>query len=230
MAKRPKTGEKRRTRQPLRIDRLPVEVREAIQQLRAQGKTWIEIEELSSLPLNKGGFVNWDALPTSVLELFPGLRIPHSNLHRWYDMRVEQVAAEVLERAEQARSIAKVFASAGLDKTNEAVMNAARDIIFGMLQATDSKSQKDAARALLALAEIVQQSRSNDIRERAVAVDERKIKALEAREELTRRKLEAETEKAAKKLSKGELTVKDLNRLRERVFGLPPVEQVEEHA
>ncbi len=157
------------------------------------------------------------------------MRIPHSNLHRWYDVRVEQVAAEVLERAEQARSIAKMFAAAGLDKTNEAVMNAARDIIFSMLQASDSKSQKDAAKALLALAEIVQQSRSNDIRERAVAVDERKIKALEAREELMRRKLEAETEKAAKKLSKGELTVNDLNRLRERVFGLPPVEK-QDHA
>jgi hypothetical protein len=229
MATRPKTGEKRRTRQPLKIDRLPVEVRDAIQKLRAQGKTWLEIEELSSLPLDKGGFVNWDALPTAVLELFPDLRIPHSNLHRWYDVRVEQVAAEVLERAEQARSIAKMFAAAGLDKTNEAVMNAARDIIFSMLQASDSKSQKDAAKALLALAEIVQQSRSNDIRERAVAVDERKIKALEAREELMRRKLEAETEKAAKKLSKGELTVNDLNRLRERVFGLPPVEK-QDHA
>jgi hypothetical protein len=134
-----------------------------------------------------------------------------------------------MERAEQARSIAKAFAAAGLDKSNEAVMNAARDIIFGLLQAQDTGSQKYAAKALLALAEVVQQSRSNDIRERQVAVDERKIKALEAREELTRRKLEAETQKVAKKLHKGELTVEDLNRLRARVFALPPIEQ-ESHA
>ncbi|HEX5234155.1 MAG TPA: hypothetical protein VFW25_02365, partial [Silvibacterium sp.] len=80
MAKsRPKTGERRVVQQPLKIDRLPIEVRAAIQQLRDQGKTWPEIEELSSLKYSeqwstgKGGFVNWDALPTDVLELFPNL-------------------------------------------------------------------------------------------------------------------------------------------------------------
>src|SRR5882672_10887283 len=117
MAKsRPKTGDKRRVNQPLKIDRLPVEVREAIKYLKNVGKTWQEIEELSSLPFNKkwaiadGGFVNWDDLPTSVLELFPEMRLPHTNLHRWFDLRVEQITAEVMARSAQAREIATSFA------------------------------------------------------------------------------------------------------------------------
>ncbi|QNI34522.1 DUF3486 family protein [Alloacidobacterium dinghuense] len=220
---RPKTGERRRARQPLKIDRLPIEVRDKIQALRSKGKTWQEIEELSALPVDKGGFVAWDALPTPVLELFPDLRLPHTNLHRWYDLRVEQVQAEVLNRAQQARKIAEAFAAADLENSNDAVMNAARDIIFGLMERADDGSRMYASKALLALAEVVQEARKNDIRERQVAVDERKLKALEAREELTRRKLEAETEKAAKKLSKGQLTPEDLGRLAERTFGLKPV-------
>lgn len=230
---RRRTGEPRLVNQPLSIDLLPFEVHEAIKYLRSmRGMSWPEIERISSLPYSAdwkdkvGGFVNWEALPTHILEKFPELRLPHSNLHRWWDVRVEQAAREVLARSEQARELAQAFASAGIDGADEAVMNAARDVIFTLLQRQDDKGRAGAAKALLGLAELMQMSRANDIKERKVAVDEKKLKTLEAREELTRRKLQTETEKAAKKLqSGGELTLDDLNRIRERTFGLPPVEK-----
>ncbi len=112
MAKsKPKTGQPRLWNQPLKIDRLPPSVHEAIITLRNKaGKTWPEIEELSALPADKGGFVEWENLPTPVLELFPEMRLPHSNLHRWYDIRVDQVQKQVMEYSAKAREIAQAFA------------------------------------------------------------------------------------------------------------------------
>ena len=70
MKKSPLTGEPRKTRQPFFINTLPRPTRERIRELRAEGKTWKEIEELS---------------PT-----FSPKRLPHSTLQRWFDVNVEQ--------------------------------------------------------------------------------------------------------------------------------------------
>lgn len=232
-AARRKAGEPRLVKQPLAIDRLPIEVHEAIKYLRAKRDlSWEEIERLSSMPygdkwqseFGRWGFVNWEAVPTHVLEKFPELRLPHSNLHRWWDIRVEQAGREVLARSAQARELAQAFAAAGIAGADEAVLNAARDVIFTMLQQQDDKGRTNAAKALLALGEVMQVARANTIKERKVAVDEKKLKALEAREEITRRKLDREITEAEKKIKGGgEVTVDDLNRIRERTFGLPPV-------
>ena len=140
MKRRPRTGDKRRKNQPLKIDRLPSDIRDAIQFLKNfAGKTWQEIEELSSLPYDAnwktkgGGFVPWDALPTPILELFPDLRLPHANLHRWYDLRVSQVVSETLARSVQARELAEAFAKSAVEGGNEAVLNAARDQLMFLL-------------------------------------------------------------------------------------------------
>jgi autonomous glycyl radical cofactor GrcA len=216
---RRKTGEKPAKNIPLKIDRLPQAMRDRILAERNMlGRSWEEIEQDSP------SWDEWKKIDDGdVLKLFPGKRLPHSNLHRWYDLRVAQVQRDVLAKAEQAREIAAVFAKAVVSKSDEAVLNAARDLIFSLLQRPDGKTQETAAKALLALGEIMQVARANDIKERKVAVDEKKLKALEAREELTRRKLEKETEDAAKKIQKGDFGVEDINRLRQRVFGLPPV-------
>jgi hypothetical protein len=226
MAKpKPKTGDRRETNQPLKIDRLPPSVHESILALRNQaGKTWQEIEELSALPVDKGGFVEWDNLPTPVLELFPSMHLPHSNLQRWYDLRVRQVQRDVLESSARAREIAQAFAKAGIDGADEAVINAARDQIMLILSEDGSfKGKFGAAKGLIALAEIMQTSRANDIKERKVSADERKLKLLEQREAITIKKMEKETEAAARKISKGELTLDDINKLRRNAFGLPPL-------
>lgn len=227
MAKaRPKTGEKRLAKRDLKIDRLPIEVRDEIQQLKAKGRTWQEIEELSSLPRDKGGFIDWESLPTPVLELFPDLRLPHTSLHRWYDLRVEQVISETMARASVAREVAEAFAKSTVAHADEAVLNAARDQIMSVLaEDATPKGRMAAAKTLIVLADVLQEARKNDIKERSVNVDERKIQLLEQREALARKRLEAETERASKKLAKGTLTQEDLDRLKQRTFGLAPVEK-----
>lgn len=226
---RAKTGDKRAVNRTLHIDRLPPSIHEEILRLKNQsGKTWEEIEALSAEQFKKdgkGGFIKWESLPTDVLELFPNLRLPHSSLHRWYDLRVGQVTREAIARTAFAREIAGTFSKALVGKQDEAVINAATAQLMALLAEDASPGARaGATRGLIALAEVMQSVRANTIKERKVAVDERKLKALEAREELSRRKLEQETENAAKKLGKGgEVTLEDLNRLRERTFGLPPV-------
>lgn len=178
MAKaRPKTGEPRDTNQPLKIDRLPPSVHDAIKFLYSKrGKTWQEIEDLSAQPLDKDGFVNWDDLPTSVLELFPNMRLPRTNLHRWFDLRVAQVSKDVLVRSEQARVIAESFAKSQLVNGDEAVINAARDMLMGVLSEDSSEAGRlNATEGLIKLGNLMQKARTNDIRGRKVAVDEQTL-------------------------------------------------------
>jgi hypothetical protein len=128
-----------------------------------------------------------------------------------------------MERAAQAREIAAVFAKAAVKGSDQAVLNGARDLIFGLLRPGDDKGSLTAAKGLIALGEVMQSARANSIKERKLALDERRITQLEKDAEQKRRRLEKETDQAAHKLEKGELTVADLNRLRERTFGLPPI-------
>jgi hypothetical protein len=227
---RPKTGEPRETHQPLKIDRLPSAVHDAIVFLyTVAGKSWMQIEEQSALPYDAewqrkgGGFVNWHDLPLSVLELFPDLRLPKSNLHRWFDLRIAQVRKTTLDRAEQARVMAEAFADAKVEGDADAVLFAARDIFFGLLTEDGSLAARAAAgKALLELAKQQQKSRTNDIRERQVAVEEKRVEQLVKDAERRRRLMDEEADKLKKKSTKGKVTPEDVDRLRERVFGLPP--------
>ena len=232
--RRPRTGERRLRQRTLKIDRLPAEVRDAILHLRNDaGKIWDEIEELSSLHYDKnwmskgGGFVNWDALGADVRELFPDSRLPASNLHRWYDLRFRQVMAEVEQRSVLARELAGAFAKSIVKGDDGAVLNAARDQLMSLL-AEDStpKARANATRGLIALAEMMQERRLNDIKERKVAVDERRLAQLEKDAEMKRTKFEKETNAAADKARRGQkLTEEDINAIRASVFGLGPAPQ-----
>jgi hypothetical protein len=177
--RKPKTGEARETNQPLKIDRLPTAVHDAILYLRnTSGKTWLEIEARSGEKYRAewksggGGFVNWDDLPVAVLELFPDMRLPHTSLHRWHDLRVAQVQKDVLVRSEQAREIAQAFSKSIVKNSDGAVMNAARDTIMAILaEDATARGRAAAGKALIVLAEVMQSARANDIKERKVAVD-----------------------------------------------------------
>jgi hypothetical protein len=79
-----------------------------------------------------------------------------------------------------------------------------------------------AAKSLIALAEVMQTARANDIKERKVAVDERKLKAMEERERLSMAKLRAEADKLKRKAKTGKVTPEDMDRVYERVFGPKP--------
>ncbi len=174
--KRPGTGDRRKTNQPVKIDRLSPKVHEAIVQLRNQyGKTWQEIEDLSAEPIgNKtGGFVDWMNLPTAVLELFPNMRLPHTNLQRWYDLRVAQVQKDVMHTSAKAREITQAFAKAGIVADDEAVINASRDTLMGILSEDGSVGGRaNVAKSLIKLGDLMQKAKTNRIRERKVTVDE----------------------------------------------------------
>jgi hypothetical protein len=232
---RPKTGERRAVNQPLKIDRLPQSARDAIKVLYDQGRTWKEIEEQSALgfgpdwskPPYDQGFIDWTTIDSETLDLFPGLRVAKNTLHRWFDLRVRQVRAQVLAESAKARKWAEAFAGKDLPGTNAAVMNAMRDQVFTLMRQVGPGDQAKFLDGLNALSLTLARLQRVELQAKRVEVDSRKLKLLEEREEQQRQQLEAETEGAARKLSKGELTVEDINRLRERVFGLPPVEAPE---
>jgi hypothetical protein len=145
---RPGVGVRRKTQQPFAIDRLPESVRDSIPFLRnKRNRTWQEIADLSALPYdekwaeNGGGFIDWTVIDPDLLEEFPGLRLPKSNIHLWYKQRVELVRHEILVEAEASRAFAEKFAGASIEGGNEAVLNAMRDEVFALSRALDDKSR-----------------------------------------------------------------------------------------
>lgn len=68
--RQPRTGEPRKHRHPLRIDRLPEAVKEVIIAARAAGETWKRIAEMASAAA--------------------GISLPRTTIQRWYDLRIEQ--------------------------------------------------------------------------------------------------------------------------------------------
>ncbi|HWR17132.1 MAG TPA: hypothetical protein VN577_20045 [Terriglobales bacterium] len=215
---RPRTGEKREVRQPLKIDKLPLEVHERIQKLRAKGKTWLEIEEMSK------GFVPWDKLPTATLELFPDLHLPHSNLQRWYDLRIEQVSHELAAEAERARQFSKAIAKiADVEQLGDAAVNALSDVVFSVMKAQTRDKYAKAVESLGYLAAKMTDAKSKRVRAEA---ESKRIAILER--EIAEKKNAADkaTEAMAKKSAKGKaITQDDINNIRQRVFGLPPVQK-----
>lgn len=139
---RPKTGEPRKTHQPLKIDLLPESVREAIKMLYDRGRTWMEIQEQSGLPFNEkwaengGGFIPWETLDLRVLEEFPDMKLAKSTLQRWFDLRVAQARQDVLHESALARDFAAALAKGNLPDSNAAVVNALRDQVFNLIQSS----------------------------------------------------------------------------------------------
>ena len=218
--KRPRTGETRKTNQPLKIDKLPEEVRDAIlEQRNVKGKTWEEIEELSALPKAQGGFIDWDALPLPVLEQFPEMRLPHSSLHRWYDLRVSQVRRQVMAESEKARAFAATFAGKNLTGSNAAVMNAMRDQVFALMRKVGPGDQDKFLEGLNLLSLTLSRLQRVDLQAKRVKVDQRRIRLLEKREQQAREAMDQVTKKAGT----GQFSLADINLLRERTFGLPPL-------
>lgn len=189
--RKPRTGEPRKVKQPLKIDRLPGELREAIQSMRASGLTWVEIEDIS--PRMR----EWEGVPEETRKLFPGLRIPHSNLMRWWDLRIEQVRKETLEAAGRAREFAAAFAGRDFKDLPDAVRNALGDQIFSLMQSADKKDQQQFRRELLALGELLNQHRKLDIAERRQKTTERELelKVQQMREKVTALKKEVASKK-----------------------------------
>ena len=225
---RPKTGEPRVAKQPLKIDRLPESAQEAIKTLYNRGRTWVEIAEQSAKPYSKdwekdgGGFIDWVQVDAEALDLFPGLRLAKSSLQRWFDLRVSQVRAQVLAESEKARQWAAIFAGKDLPESNAAVMNAMRDQVFNLMQSVGPHDQAKFLEGLNLLSLTMSRLQRVDLQAKRVDVDQRKMKLLEDREKAARERVDEATQTAAKKGS-GQFSIEDINLLRERTFGLPPL-------
>ena len=211
---RPKTGEARKTRQPFAIDKLPSAWRDRIIALRAKWLTWEQIEEETKN-------FDWKSLEESDMELvlshFADRRIPHSTLHRWYDVQVEQKLEEIESERAASLAVAQKFSGQGYEQLDEAVKNALADVVFR--HAKDSAEPEKFHAALGDLALALTRFRRVEIARERVDLDKKKL------EEFIR-KADKSTNEAATKIGKGgKLTIDDINRLRERTFGLPPVKR-----
>lgn len=207
----PRKGERRKRDRKFAIDALPVEVRGHIQALRAGGMFYADIEELSARPLKQAGFVPWDELPAHTLRLFPGRRLPASNLGRWYDVRVEQVLKQVQKDALDSREIANSLLGPGYRNLPESTKNGLADRVFALLKAADQGNQKEIRKELANLGWLLAQFQKNEVAAARVEFEREKFKQLAERVEGLKNKVAGK-----KKVAPAELQ-EDLSRLAQDV-------------
>jgi hypothetical protein len=207
---RPRTGEPRAKHQPFAIDKLPSAWRDRIIGLRAKWMTWEQISQETTA-------WEWDKLGDAQKALFVKRRIPLTTLHRWYDVQVQQKLTEIATERQASLAIAEKLGAGGYEKLDQSVKNAMADVVFGY--AKDSSDPELFRKALGELGWLLARNRQLDIAKLKVEVEKAKVDELIGRAEKA-------TNDAAKKLGKGaKLTLQDINRLRERTFGLPPIER-----
>jgi hypothetical protein len=201
----PRTGEKRKVRQPLKIDKLSQAVRDAILKARADGATWEETAELAT-KANAGG-----------------LMLPPSQVHRWYDLRVEQVHREVLAQAERAQVVAAAFVGKTFEDLPESAVNALGSEVFAITGAeTPAEREKGLSNLVFLLSGMIKAQAAK----KRVELESEKIELAKKKFDELKEKADKATHDAAKKLGNGRgLTIDDINRIRERTFGLPPVQR-----
>jgi Protein of unknown function (DUF3486) len=172
---RRKTGERPQVRQPLKIDQLPQAIRDRIlEELNKNGRTYAEIE------FDSPNWEQWKKCDDRQVALFPGKRLPHSNIQRWYDLRVRQVQDDILRTSEQARQVAKVFALAAIADDDEAILNAARDTAFSILRDTKPNDRMKILQGLIKLGKVrIDMRKIKTVGEKTVAIEERRVSALE---------------------------------------------------
>src|ERR1017187_7463228 len=200
--RQPRTGEKRKTRQPFRVDAMKPAVREEILTARAEGCTWQETAERATKAAG-------EAIALSVCQ-------------RWYDVRVEQVQKEVLQRSDRARELAAAFAGKGFKDLPEAALNALSSEVFAVMEAsTGPQREHSLGNLILALSKLT----AARAKEKSEELEAKKVKLAEQKFEQLRAQADKATNDAATKLGKGRgLTIADINRIREPTLGLGPIE------
>jgi len=205
-------------RQPLKMDKVPQLLLDRVMQERAAGRTWMEIEELSPK------FEEWGKVEQGnkdeyllAFKLFPGGRIPHTTLQRWYDLRVEQVKNEVLANQVRAREIAALFAGKEMKDLPETVRAALSDQIFGLMQSTDEKHRTQAISSLLNLGVLLNEQRKVQLKERQVETLER---TLQMKIEAMREKVAALKKDVEGSGKKKQLSPEELKQRVDEIYGL----------
>ncbi len=211
--RRPRTGEKRAQRKPFAIDKLPSSWRDRIIACRAK---WIPFEQIEQ----ESTTWEWEKLPqVLVLAYFPSRRIPSSTLHRWYDVRVEQMMREERKYSAFSEQLAASFNEKTYGDLAEITKKAIASEVYSAAIQGGSPGNRLKAQGdfLFLLTKLI----NAKAREKSVELQQQKQKLVELKE-----KADKATNDAAGKIGKGRaLTVDDIDRIRERTFGLPPVQR-----
>lgn len=216
--RRPRAGERRKADQPFKVDRLPLAVRDQIEDLRAkEGRSFGEIEELSAK------FVPWEELAPTVRLLFPKQVISERRLRSWYTVRVKQRLDESRERSEASHAFAAALLETEYKDLPQSVMNALADRVFEVTQMARKGDFKGEIQALHALALAVSKLRRTAVHEKRIELEEQHQQLERDKFEQARKNLEQETDRVSQKLQQGKpVTAEDIARIRRRTFGEPP--------
>jgi hypothetical protein len=148
-------------------------------------------------------------------------RLPHSSLQRWYDLRIKQASREKEERTAAAHAAAEQLASRDFTDLTAAVKNALGETVFKLLLA-DSDPRAQIA-ALTSLARLLLQMDRNQISRERLQIERTRLRLL-ARKLEPEKARSAQKRKGRKKEATGNsVTPEEIDRIRSRVFGLPPV-------
>ncbi len=213
MTSRPKTGEARRVKQPLGIDRLPLKMQDRIRAARIAGRTWMEIEEDSPT------WPEWnEGVASEAFDLFPGRRLPHSNLHRWYDLRVAQVMKEQEQRSIAAHAAADKVAARGFTNLTASVKHAMGETVFELMNAEHNPIV--IAEALANIGLLLARFDRNELARKRVEQEQEKIALLTRKLELIETKSKAVAGEVEKAVADGKsLDLKDLAAKVREIYG-----------
>jgi len=165
--RRPRTGEQRRTRQPLKIDRLPAEWKEQIAGwLRAHSVDEV-IELTKSLP--------WDKADARIRQLFPKRYVPEGNLYRYRDLRLDQADRRIDERMKVTQRIVKKWSEIGLKNLPEAVKNKLADLAFEIEQYSSEGNEKGVEKSLVELGWLLSDLRKSEVAAAKLELEKEKL-------------------------------------------------------
>jgi hypothetical protein len=197
----PRKGDPRRVDQHFKVEKLSPEVRAFIVEARAAQ---------CQCHNRKAHGHTWEEIAEGASKL-AGQSLSVKACHGWYWARAVQILNEEKERHEATQKFIRECAKGDLKDLSAGALNRLADLAFDVERAKD-RDPNEHRKALDALIKGL-------ARERQLGIDERKLGQME-------KNFDKDTREAADKISKGRtLTVDEINRLRERTFGLPPLER-----
>lgn len=181
----PLTGQKRRARQPLKFDRLPVEWQEKI-------FGWLReksVPEVARLVQQ----LEWEKLDAKKRALFR-LRegqfgLQESALYRVRDLRIEQIERAIEQRAASSARIAAAWAATGFKDLPKAVQNKLADFAFQIEQHASEGNEAAVAKVLIEMGWLFSDLRKSEVQAEKLALEKEKIAISRERLEQMRAKI-----------------------------------------
>ena len=168
---RPRSGEKRRTRQPLKFDRLPAEWQEKI-------FGWLRdksVPEVARLVQQ----LEWEKLHAKKRALFR-LRegkfgLQESALYRVRDLRIEQIERQIAERGAASARIAEKWAAVGFKDLPKAVQNKLADFAFQIGQYASEGNEAAVAKVLIEMGWLFSDLRKSEVQAEKLELEKEKL-------------------------------------------------------